>query len=123
MQPAASSTDGALRGLDRLLDGDDAAVFDEDVTAALAGLVDEGPAADDDLACVSGCVVGRHQISPDPSRWKRTAMRTRTPFLTWRVTKGRRQIGDVGGDLDSPDHRPGMHDQGVFLAGPPPGLS
>ena len=79
--------DGALRDLDRLLDGDDAAVFDEDVSAALAGLVDQGPAADDDLACVSGCVVGRHQISPDPSRWKRMAMRTRTPFLTWRVTR------------------------------------
>ena len=89
------------------------------------------PAPDDDLVrclavsnalAVSGALVARLFIGPppSPSRWKRTAIRTRTPFLTWRVIERRRQVGDIRGDLDASDHRPGMHDEGVFSERAPP---
>ena len=48
-------------------------------------------------------------------------MRTATPLRTWSMITALRQVGHLGGDLDAPVHRPGVHDQGVVGPAARPG--
>ena len=54
--------------------------------------------------------------TPAPSSRNRTAMRTATPLATWLGDHGAGQVGHLGGDLDAPVHRAGVHDEGVVRA-------
>ena len=99
--PARVENGGTLRRVDRFLDRDNPAVSHEHLSPALARVVHERPAPHDDLARQCDRSPARHHIAPDPSRWNRTAMRTTTPFRTWRVTR-EAGMSATSGEISTP---------------------